>query len=161
MSSPALNLFQRSEPFQRWLDAYAADHRHPWTHRTHLVGVPLVIFSVMGLMNTIPGQRVIWGVTLGWTELALATVLAFYAQHDLRITLVAAPVGAMLAVLSRTLGWPVHAVLFVLAWVIQLLGHAVWEKNRPAFLKNLVQLLVGPAYFLAELMGTRKADSKS
>ncbi len=149
--------FRRSPQFQAWLEAYDADHRHPWTHRTHALGIPMVILSVMGFVNLIPGHRVLWGVTLGWSELALATVIAFYAQHDLRIALAAAPAGAALAVLSRRIPWTGHAAIFVLSWVLQLLGHGVWERNRPAFFKSVVQLLVGPAYFLARLMGNLRA----
>jgi uncharacterized membrane protein YGL010W len=29
----------------------------------------------------------------------------------------------------------------------------VWEKNQPAFLKNLLQALVGPLFFAAALTG--------
>jgi uncharacterized membrane protein YGL010W len=36
---------------------------------------------------------------------------------------------------------------------VQLAGHSVWEKNRPAFLKNLTHALVGPVFFMALLTG--------
>ncbi len=36
------------------------------------------------------------------------------------------------------------AALFVLGWIFQFVGHAVYEKKQPAFTRNLVHLLVGP-----------------
>jgi uncharacterized membrane protein YGL010W len=43
------------------------------------------------------------------------------------------------------------AVLFVLAWIGQFIGHAI-EGRRPAFLTNVVQLLIGPAWLMGKLM---------
>ena len=33
-----------------------------------------------------------------------------------------------------------HAGLFVVGWVLQFVGHGVYEKNRPAFAKTLTEL---------------------
>lgn len=144
--------FTRTEAFQRWLDAYGADHLHPRTLHTHALGIPLVVLSLMGFLNLIPGQRMLFGVGFGWTEIALALVLAFYGHHDLRIALVAAPMGAVLIVLSRLIPTPGHIAIFAVSWILQLWGHFVWEKNRPAFSKNVLQLLIGPAFLVAELL---------
>lgn len=153
--------FSRTEAFQRWLDAYGADHLHPRTHQTHALGIPLVVLSLMGFLNLIPGHRMLFGVGFGWTEVVLAAVLAFYGHHDLRIALVAAPMGAMLIVLSRMVPPLGHAAIFVLSWMLQLWGHLVWEKNRPAFFKNALQLLIGPAFFLAELLRIQRAPART
>jgi uncharacterized membrane protein YGL010W len=32
---------------------------------------------------------------------------------------------------------------------------AVYEKNQPAFFRNLVHLAIGPAYLVAEALGLR------
>ena len=48
---------------------------------------------------------------------------------------------------------PVVIALAVVGWVVQLAGHAVWEKNRPAFATNLLQALIGPLFFVAVLTG--------
>jgi uncharacterized membrane protein YGL010W len=41
------------------------------------------------------------------------------------------------------------ASLFVLGWVIQFVGHA-FEGRKPAFVDDLVGLLVGPLFLVAE-----------
>ena len=50
---------------------------------------------------------------------------------------------------------------FVLGWAFQGVGHGVFEKNSPAFLKNLVHLLVGPAYLVNEVLRIRPAGARS
>jgi uncharacterized membrane protein YGL010W len=44
---------------------------------------------------------------------------------------------------------------FGIGWAFQFYGHAVYEKNRPAFAKNIAHLLVGPAWIAAEFAGLR------
>ena len=43
-----------------------------------------------------------------------------------------------------------HRGLFVFGWVLQFVGHYVYEKRSPAFMKNLTHLLVGPLWILAK-----------
>jgi uncharacterized membrane protein YGL010W len=44
------------------------------------------------------------------------------------------------------------ATLFVFGWACQLVGHQVFEKNRPAFSRDLVHLLVGPLWIARKLL---------
>ncbi len=43
------------------------------------------------------------------------------------------------------------AGLFALGWAFQLVGHAVYERNRPAFVRNLRHLLIGPLWIARKL----------
>jgi uncharacterized membrane protein YGL010W len=47
---------------------------------------------------------------------------------------------------------PLAGGLFVGGWALQLLGHKVFEKNKPAFLSDPYYLLVGPVWVAAEWM---------
>lgn len=143
-----MKVFERSAAMTAWFDQYAKDHTHVLTHRTHALCIPLIVFTAMGFLHQLPGRYPVFGVPMGWAELLLSLVVFFYAQHDLKLALVAGPLGALMCVGARYLSWPVHLALAVPAWILQLAGHAIWEKNRPSFATNLVQLLVGPAYFL-------------
>jgi uncharacterized membrane protein YGL010W len=53
---------------------------------------------------------------------------------------------------SRSLPWTVSLGVFVFGWILQFVGHSVYEKRSPAFLKNFVHLLVGPLWILAKAM---------
>ena len=57
--------------------------------------------------------------------------------------------------------WPVVVALALVGWLIQLAGHVVWEKRSPAFVRNLVQALVGPLYFVAILLGDWPASREA
>ncbi|HEY8042123.1 MAG TPA: DUF962 domain-containing protein [Polyangiaceae bacterium] len=47
---------------------------------------------------------------------------------------------------------PAAGGLFVGGWALQLIGHRVFEKNKPAFLTDPYYLLVGPAWVAVEWM---------
>ncbi|HJW09565.1 MAG TPA: Mpo1-like protein [Holophagaceae bacterium] len=147
-----MQLFTRSERMQRWLDWYAADHRDPVNHAIHRLCIPLIVFSAMGLLNLVPLHRAVYGVPLGLAELGLALLIAFYAQHDLRLALLTIPVGALMAVAARVLPWPAHVGIFAAAWIAQFIGHGRFEKNRPSLMANLVSLFIAPAFLLDELL---------
>ena len=49
--------------------------------------------------------------------------------------------------------------LFIVGWIFQFVGHAI-EGNQPAFFKNPMHLLVGPAWFFRRL-GAALGLSKS
>ncbi|MBV9945267.1 MAG: DUF962 domain-containing protein [Myxococcales bacterium] len=47
---------------------------------------------------------------------------------------------------------PLASGLFVGGWALQFIGHAVFEKNKPAFFGDPYYLLVGPVWVTAEWM---------
>jgi len=70
------------------------------------------------------------------------------------------PLGALMFVFSALLVAAGRQVpflfglgFFVFGWVIQFVGHYVYEKKSPAFYRNLVHLLVGPLWVLAKATG--------
>ncbi len=147
-----MTLFTRSDRMQRWLDWYAGDHRNPVNHGIHIVCIPLIVFSVMGLLGLVPPHFMVYGARFGWPELALAGLIAFYSQHDLKLALIAVPIGAVMLVLARHLPWQAHAGIFVASWIAQFIGHGRYEKNRPSLMANLISLIIAPAYLLAGLL---------
>jgi uncharacterized membrane protein YGL010W len=55
---------------------------------------------------------------------------------------------ALLVALGRSVPALVGLGLFAGGWIVQFVGHAAFEKRSPAFLKNLLHLLVGPAWLV-------------
>lgn len=89
---------------------------------------------------------------------------AFYLRLDLRLGLVmAALLAAMLLAqamaLLATTAWLLWGVgLFAVGWVIQFVGH-YYEGRKPAFVDDIMGLLVGPLFVVAEwgfALGLRK-----
>ena len=67
-------------------------------------------------------------------------------------------VSVWLAAQSTGLWLAWGAGLFIVGWVIQFVGH-YWEGRKPAFMDDIVGLLIGPLFVLAEMgfvLGLRK-----
>lgn len=141
-----------------WLDSYASDHRHPVNQRLHEVCVPLILWSALALLWTVPVPALL-GRPGFWSVAAQVLAFAWYWKHSRRMG------GAMLLVFvlldlltawvfaqygASSLRWSAVAV-FAVAWVGQFVGHAI-EGRRPSFLTDLSYLLVGPAWLLDKLM---------
>ena len=113
----------------------------------------MIAYGIVALLGRFPLGR--WNVA----EALIAGVVLYYATLDL--PLAAAMLGAfvLLDLAARAVGdWRIGAAAFVVGWIFQAIGHAVYEKNRPAFFKNLLHLLVGPLFLVNELLKVRRVD---
>ncbi len=142
---------------QALLDDYAQDHQHPLNQATHKLGVPLVLFHILAMLEwidlfVVPGTD----VTLTGAHLLLLIVAPWYLSLDLPLTMIVGGLSlVMIGVAPSVPVWGVLAIT-VVAWALQFVGHYVFEKRSPAFFKNLVQLLVGPLFVAALLTGRWK-----
>jgi uncharacterized membrane protein YGL010W len=138
-----------------WFQDYADSHRHPMNRLTHKIAIPLIVFHIVAMLDwvklvEIPG---LGGYALSLGHLGVLAAIGWYASLSPRL----AGVMALFLALCFPVAWvtPVWAVvaIAVVAWSVQLAGHSVWEKNRPAFLKNLGHALIGPVFFAALVTG--------
>lgn len=146
------------------LSQYADYHRDARNILTHFVGVPMILLAVVILLSR-PAWEV-GGLPCSPAVLAALAASVYYVLLDLRYGLVMAVVlAAMLALAvplaqqatAVWLGWGVG--IFVVGWVIQFVGHW-WEGRKPAFMDDIVGLLIGPLFVLAEMgfaLGLRRA----
>jgi uncharacterized membrane protein YGL010W len=131
---------------------YASSHRTRGNLACHAVGITLIVFGVLSMLHAIPLAR-------PWTasEALLAAAVLFYVSLDVPLGLATIAAAAALDLGARALGdWRWGAGAFVIGWVFQGIGHAVYEKSAPAFLRNLAHLLVGPAYLVNEALHIRR-----
>jgi len=145
------------------LSQYADYHRDPRNIQTHFVGVPMIMLAVTVLLS-----RPAWmvgGMPLSLALLAALAACLFYWRLDTRYGLTMALVLACMLALGQWLAVQSTAVwlssgvgLFFVGWIIQFVGH-YYEGRKPAFVDDLVGLLVGPLFVAAELgfaLGLRK-----
>ncbi len=138
------------------LTYYAGYHRDPRNLVTHFVGIPMIMLAVEVLLSrvSVPFD----GSSFLLTPALVGGVAAslFYLALDLRYGLVMSAivaacvvVGGRLAALSTGswLAWGLG--LFVAGWVIQFIGHW-YEGKKPAFVDDLVGLVIGPLFLVAE-----------
>ncbi|MEY4471213.1 MAG: hypothetical protein RIT20_1554 [Pseudomonadota bacterium] len=139
---------------------YAHYHRDRRNIATHLVGIPLIFLSI-GVLLLEP-TWVIEGhtVSLAWMAWALTSVW-YLTRGDLLLGLATTLVNAALIALAHqvpdltaALGLPVWqcgVALFVIGWLFQFVGHYL-EGRKPAFVDDVVGLLVGPMFVVGEVL---------
>lgn len=130
---------------------YGAYHRTRGNLACHAFGILLIVFGILSMLHAIP-------IAGAWTasEALLAATLVFYLALDVPLALAVTAAAGALDLTARALGdWRWGAAAFVIGWVFQSIGHAVYEKNSPAFFRNVVHLLVGPAYLVNEALRLR------
>lgn len=136
---------------------YAAYHRDRRNIATHCVGVPLIVFAVGVLMSR--GGVVLGGNTVSYAWLLwLAATLWYLTRGNLVLALAVSAMNGVLFALAQpfaagsAMAWLGTGVgAFAVGWVIQFIGH-YYEGRKPAFLDDLVGLLVGPMFIAGELL---------
>jgi uncharacterized membrane protein YGL010W len=137
------------------LSQYASYHRDRRNIATHLVGIPMIVLGVEALLAR--PSVVVQGLPLSAALAATLAGVGFYFTFDRRygvamaaLLIVSLWIGTSLAALS-TGGWLLGAAgLFLGGWVFQFVGHA-FEGKKPAFVDDVVGLLIGPLFVVAEL----------
>lgn len=136
---------------------YAAYHRDRRNIATHLVGIPMIVFAVCVLLArpafALPGTSL--AVHPGWIVGVAAA--SFYLRLSLgyglamTVLLAVSLVGATRVAEASTAVWLATGVgLFVVGWIVQFIGH-YYEGRKPAFVDDLIGLLIGPLFVVAEI----------
>lgn len=148
---------------QTWFDEYAESHQNHTNKIFHFICVPLIFFSIVGLLVTIPtGFLHLYfqdepPFFLNFGTVALIITLIFYLRLSFPIFLgmlifsVIVMFGNyLLSTIEDVPLWIISLLIFALAWVGQFYGHKV-EGKKPAFFKDVQFLLIGPAWILSFL----------
>ncbi len=141
----------------RWFDSYSDDHRNRTNQWVHVICVPAILWSVVAFLWAIPPPGTLFKPGF-WAGLAIVAATVFYYRQSRGIGFGMLGMLLLMALLSgylfevhgvRTLLWSA-AVVFVVAWIGQFIGHKV-EGRKPSFFTDLTYLLIGPAWLLSKL----------
>jgi uncharacterized membrane protein YGL010W len=147
-----------ASPFRPALDLmcqYAEYHRDRRNIATHFVGIPLIVFAI-GVLLARPQFLLSGRVLTPAMVLLVLTTLWYLTRGNLVLGVAVSLLNGLLVLLAHQvagggmaswLAWGVGS--FVLGWIIQLIGH-YYEGRKPAFTDDLVGLLVGPMFVVAE-----------
>jgi uncharacterized membrane protein YGL010W len=140
---------------QQWFAEYDESHQHETNKLFHWLGIPLIMFSLLGLLSDVPLPFVRWTPFVNLCTLFVTLALAFYGRLSVPLAAGMALVsGLMVAghIVLRHLNWlslwQVCLGLFVLGWIGQFAGHKI-EGQKPSFFKDIQFLLIGPLWLLA------------
>ncbi|HET9314754.1 MAG TPA: Mpo1-like protein [Vicinamibacteria bacterium] len=128
---------------------YASHHRTAGNQLCHSFGIPIIVFSLVGMLQHV-GLASASGYTITLAHVAIAAATIYYLRLDPPLAAGMLAYSALSVWLGGALPWTVCLGLFVFGWILQFVGHSVYEKRSPAFLKNFVHLLVGPLWILAK-----------
>ena len=125
---------------------YGESHRNPRNEVIHFIAIPLIMFSLLGLLFA-AHPWIAYGFVLA--------SLVYYARLSLMflVTMTLLSVLGLLGV--QALGdrvLPVSIAIFVGAWIAQFVGHKI-EGKKPSFFEDLQYLWVGPLFVLSKLFG--------
>jgi uncharacterized membrane protein YGL010W len=141
------------------LSEYGESHQNHTNKMIHWICVPLIFFSIVGLIASIPSgvlQQVMGegNPYSNWATLILAVVLIYYVTLSIPLSIGMALFGLACLVFANILSrsgiaplWLICIVIFVLAWLGQFYGHKV-EGKKPSFFKDVQFLLIGPAWLM-------------
>lgn len=141
------------------LSEYGESHQNPTNKLIHWICVPLIFFSLMGLVASIPAGvlRSVLGegsMFANWAAVLLAMALIYYVSLSIPLT-----VGMLLfallclflinrlVLLNIAPVWVVSLAIFLAAWIGQFYGHKV-EGKKPSFFKDVQFLMIGPAWLM-------------
>ncbi len=145
---------------QQWFDDYAVSHQNLTNKKIHLICVPTIFFSIVGLLQSINAswlQQLVpftAPIIVNWAGVVLVFALLFY----IRLSIAMAAKIALFATFCLTVNYYislhfslaiVSLGLFAAAWIGQFYGHKI-EGQKPSFLDDLQFLLIGPAWIIHE-----------
>lgn len=161
----------QKRPVDVYFDKYAESHQNPTNKLIHWICVPLIVFSLFGLVWAIPfpylkflGQ---YNGFVNWASFLLAFSCYYYYRlspvlsYLMVLVLFAFSYGVIKIENIQKAGgpalWLVCLVIFVFAWIGQFIGHKI-EGKKPSFFDDLRFLLIGPIWLLHFLL--KKASIK-
>jgi uncharacterized membrane protein YGL010W len=137
----------------QWFAEYGDSHQDDTNELIHWICVPVIFLCVVGFIRSVPVPAA-WPGWFSWDLPAALGVLVFYLRLSPPLA------GGMLLFMGLCHGllqwqaavcpvpvWKTSLILFVAAWIGQFIGHKI-EGKKPSFLKDLVFLLIGPAWLL-------------
>ena len=141
-----------TQALRRHFDDYAAFHRTTGNRICHSFGIPIIVLASLALLARVP-LFAVGELTVTLAEVVIALFVAYYLTLDLALGFLMLVAYVSLDAVGRFVP-PLPALgLFVFGWILQGVGHWVYEKNSPAFLRNFVHLAIGQLWILAKAVG--------
>jgi uncharacterized membrane protein YGL010W len=141
---------------QQWFDEYAESHQNSSNQVIHFVCVPVIFFSIIGMLMSINSDVIAnilklkspilenWAAFVVFFLMFYYIILSFSTFIKMFLFSVTCLIGnyylsLILSLFYFSLG------IFVVAWIGQFYGHKL-EGKKPSFFKDLQFLLIGPAW---------------
>jgi len=141
---------------------YAAYHRNKVNKIIHIITIPLISWTILIFLNYLPSyQNADFGSTFAITFAIFPVIvyLSIYILLDWRAGLLITPYIVAQYFLANIYrfnvpeAWISALIIFVLAWILQFMGHGIWEGRKPALLDSLSQaFIMAPLFVFMEML---------
>lgn len=139
------------------LSNYKSVHFNKRNIMTHFVGVPLIVWAVTILLSLHTFTIELAVTTLSYTPayIFFTIVMLYYFKLHTKLALgMLIYVGLNIYLANLVSGmenafW-IGVISFAVGWVIQFIGH-IYEKAKPAFMDDMMGLVIGPYFLMAEI----------
>jgi len=159
-----------------WFDEYGESHQNKTNKLIHWICIPLIFWSIIALLSLIShtyldifDSKLLNSLT-HWGTVVIFFGLIFYLRLSFKIfvgmlifsILVLLDIYFWVYLFDLNKFWGLFsglnisgndlllytgAILFIMAWILQFIGHKI-EGKKPSFLKDIQFLLIGPAWLL-------------
>lgn len=163
MTTKKVNKTETLRPVDQYFKEYAKSHQNPTNVLIHWFCVPLITFSILGLIWAIPVQFGFLGKMKDYFNIASIVIgVAMYYYLKLSPTLSYAMLFTV-AIFSFFIVqleyweqaggpafWLVCLIIFIVSWIGQFIGHKI-EGKKPSFFDDLRFLLIGPIWLWSKV----------
>ena len=129
----------------RLLESYEKNHQNPINEAIHIIAIPLIMFSILGMTAA-------FDIFL---EYILVGIVFFYylklSKTAALLMLVWLLIYLGLVVLLKPYIIEISILLFAFGWILQFLGHFI-EGKRPSFFEDLRYFLIGPLFVVQRVI---------
>lgn len=151
---------------QEWFDEYAISHQNETNQLVHYICVPVIFFSVIGLLMSIPNEFLErtfglynplvenWAAVVGIIISFFYLRLGFWYFIEMLFVMLLCIIGNYWLSNNTNLLYA-SITIFVLGWIGQFWGHKI-EGIKPSFVKDLQFLLIGPLWVIQKLGSKKK-----
>ena len=134
---------------EEWFELYGVSHQNKTNIIIHKVCVPLIMFSILGILWSLPFPIDKEGGN--WAIVFCFIASFFYLTLSLKVYVFMLFQSAAMLALAFYIEQTTQSLLslsiliFVLAWIGQFIGHKI-EGKKPSFFDDLKFLLIGPVW---------------
>jgi uncharacterized membrane protein YGL010W len=140
---------------QQWLAEYGESHKNETNKTIHWICVPMIFFSVVGLLYGVKLPWTVAGIQLNLAMIIMALVIIYYISLSKTLWIGMVLFGVLCLWICNLIErsgliqlWLFCLITFTLAWIGQFYGHKV-EGKKPSFLKDIQFLMIGPAWLMS------------
>ena len=137
-----------------WNEEYAKYHKNKTNKIIHWICIPLIMFSLLGL----PSLMTLFtfnSVTISALWFFIIFAIGYYVKLSkslaLGMTIISICFIYFIELINENFlnqKFEIFLSIFIISWIGQFIGHKI-EGKKPAFVKDLQFLLIGPLWLLS------------